>query len=608
METLQAILTKALPFLVSFGVTAVVTPLVIRLAERLGWVARPREDRWHQKPTALMGGIAIYGGTLAGWLCMGNAQAMLPVLIPASAIFLLGVLDDRVNLRPHVKLIGQLVAGTAAILMGLRFEALPEVITLGLTLFWLTGITNGVNLLDNMDGLAAGVAGISAIAMAIYSAATGDAATAPGALALAGACGGFLIYNFNPARIFMGDCGSLFIGFSLAAIAIQGTHRTAPNLILALLVPVTTLAIPIFDTALVSATRTLHGRPISQGGRDHSSHRLVSLGLSERATVIVLYLLTALFGCLSLAAAALPLLVVLVLSALLFLGLAILGLYLGILKIYTDEAQVPAHIRTIGGNLLYKKQLVQVAFDALLVPVSFLAAHLLRYEALLSPSVRNTLVMVVPVVLVAKLVGMLACRSYRGVWRYAEPVDAVTAVLGSTAGSLLAAAVLGLWTGFAGISKAALIIDWLFYTALVVTGRMSYVVLREIFGMVPPEHGPRVLVLGAGHECLAIIRKLRDPLSPGRAAIVGILDDDAGKRGRSVGGVTVVGELEDLPELMEAQDVACCLLGVSPESDQGVRILSWCRQQQIPVHRELRDGKPELPWFDLPGRRPAPAG
>ncbi|MBM3458191.1 MAG: hypothetical protein FJX77_06635, partial [Armatimonadetes bacterium] len=501
MELLVDMLKTALPLFVSFAVTAVFTPLVIWIATRRGWVASPREDRWHQRPTALMGGIGIFAGTLASWAVFIRDPALLAVVVPAAAIFVLGVLDDRLNLKPHVKLVAQLAAGISALLMGLQFDAIPQWIAVGLALFWLTGITNGINLLDNMDGLAAGVGGISALAMAVYGVANGDGTTVPTAFGLAGACFGFLVFNFHPARIFMGDCGSLFIGFALAALAINGTHRTAPNLVLALLVPVATLAIPIFDTALVSAARTFHGRPISRGGRDHLSHRLVSLGLSERRTVLVLYALTAIFGSLSIATTTLPLLVVLVLSVLLFLALAILGLFLGHIKVYPKSEDLPPHARLLSQNPSYKRQLAQVFCDMILIPMAFLGAHLLRFEAVLTLEIRDTIFQVLPVVLGLKLIGMLACRAYRGLWRYAEPVDAVTAMLGSTAGSLLSALAIGLWTQFHGISRAALIIDWLVFTCLAVGVRMSYVVLRELFGMVPPTEGARVLLLGAGPEC-----------------------------------------------------------------------------------------------------------
>src|SRR5262249_26774038 len=160
---------------------------------------------------------------------------------------------------------------------------------------------------------------------------------------LTGACAAFLLFNFNPARIFMGDSGSMFLGFSLATLALQGIHRSAPNLVLSLLVPVAILAVPIFDTALVSVARTLNGRSISQGGRDHSSHRLFALGLSERGTVISLYVLTSLFGGLALLSTQVPLLVVLLLAALLFTLLIVLGMYLGILKVYTENTAIPGN-------------------------------------------------------------------------------------------------------------------------------------------------------------------------------------------------------------------------------------------------------------------------
>src|SRR5687767_6272062 len=139
-------------FLVSFFVTALLTPLVILVARRLGWVSAPREDRWHSRPTALMGGIGIFAGTFAAWFAVGGNVDIAPVAVPAAGIFLLGLVDDRRGLRPHVKLIGQVAAAAALVAAGVRFESLPFALSLPLTLFWIIGITNAVNLLDNMDG------------------------------------------------------------------------------------------------------------------------------------------------------------------------------------------------------------------------------------------------------------------------------------------------------------------------------------------------------------------------------------------------------------------------------------------------------------------------
>lgn len=575
------------PFLLSLLYTALLTPAVIWLARRLNWVARPRDDRWHQRPTALMGGIGIFLGTVAAWLLTGSLTAVAPVAVPAAFIFLLGAVDDRLRLRPHSKLIGQLAAAGVLILSGVTFPALPHALAVPATLFWVVGITNAVNLLDNMDGLAAGVCGIAALAMAGCCILEGDMATAVLALALAGACAGFLIYNFNPARIFMGDCGSMFLGFTLAALGVRGTYRIASDLMLSLLVPVAILAIPIFDTTLVSVARTLHGRSISQGGRDHTSHRLVTLGLSERGTVIAFYIFAALFGGVALLATRESLPVVLLVAVLLFIGLMVIGLYLGLLKVYGEDAEVPPHVRILGGTVLFKKQVLQLLLDMMLIPIALLGAQLLRFEGTLPDDITKSMLTLFPVVLVAKLTGMHLCKAYRGVWRYAGMVDVLAAVAGSTVGSLLAAGCLWALTGFMNVSRAALIIDWMFFTLLAVAARLGYVALQHVFGMLSPREGPRVLILGAGAEALTLIRRLRDPFSPDRAQVVGILDDDEGKRGRSVNGVPVLGGLDTLPAKLAEHGVTRCMLGQSPYSAEGEAILARCRQHGVSVYYDM---------------------
>jgi UDP-GlcNAc:undecaprenyl-phosphate GlcNAc-1-phosphate transferase len=597
------------PFFVSFLLTALFTPAVIALAWRRGWVAKPREDRWHSRPTALMGGSAMFLGTAVAVWATGHLPALAPLAFPAAAIFLLGVVDDRlVELRPYQKLIGQVAVAAVLIAGGVRFAALPLLLALPLTLLWVVGITNAVNLLDNMDGLAAGVTGISALTLAACclneagARAAGTPHTAAAALAVAGACAGFLLYNFNPAKIFMGDCGSMFLGFTLAALAIA--DRTAmPNppwrgLVLSLLVPVTALAIPIFDTTLVAVARALHGRPIFPGFRDHSSHRMVALGVSERATVLVFYALALLFGGLALAATRLPALGVLLLALTLFAGLTVLGLYLGLYKVYPEECAAPTPLRGVPppptpphrlllrARLLPKKQLLQVMLDVVLILVSFVGAHLLRFDGELPPTFAAGVQRALPFVLVSKLLGLAFCRAYRGVWRYAGTTDGLRAAVGSTVGSLLIV-IFGLFTHFHGLSRTALIVDWVLFTALAVLARTGYVVLQHLFGALPLHSAPRVLILGAGRETMALLQKLRDPLSPFRAQVVGILDDDPDKQRRTLNGVPVLGTLAELPAMSEANGIACCLLGVPARSAAGERILEFCQQAAVQVWTDL---------------------
>jgi len=572
-------------FVVAFLVTACLTPLVILAARRLGWVAQPREDRWHRRPTALMGGVGLFGGAAAGWLAAGDGDLVLRLLPAATIMFLLGVLDDRRPLRAHHKLLGQIVATAALVGSGVIFTGASPAVALPLTFFWVLAITNAVNLLDNMDGLAAGVGAIAALTLAAYGAPTSPH-LGVAALALAGACLGFLLYNVNPARVFMGDCGSLFLGFSLAALSIDGTSRSASSLFVSLLVPVAVLAIPVFDTTLVSIARILHGRSVAQGGRDHASHRLVALGLSERVTVFVLWGLAGLFGLLALASRHLSLLAVATLATLVLLILMALGVFLGFLRVYSAEEQAPEEARVIGGRLQHTRQRFQILLDFALVPLSLIGAHLLRFEGTLTPDIEGKLWSVLPLVLVCKLGALAACRAYRGVWRSAGLTDGLTAIFGSTLGSLLTVAVLAVGPGFKDISRAALIVDWLAFTCLVVVSRLGYVLLREVFSLLPARGGPRVVVLGAGGEGIALMQRLRDPFSPRRATIIGILAEEPGLHGRSINGVPVLGGLDRLAAYSQEPDVRL-LLGVSPSSETGRRILDACLAQGVQAHLDL---------------------
>jgi UDP-GlcNAc:undecaprenyl-phosphate GlcNAc-1-phosphate transferase len=582
-------------FLISFLVTAATTPLVIVVARRLGWVAQPRADRWHSRPTALMGGVALFAGTVAGWTITGDGVLVQRLLLPAALIFLLGVLDDRRPLRAHHKFLGQIVAAAALVMSGVLFTGASPAVALPLTFFWVLAITNAINLLDNMDGLAAGVAGIAGLTMAAYSAQSAPH-LAVAALSLAGACFGFLLFNVNPARVFMGDCGSLFLGFALAALSIQGTSRSASNLFVSLLVPVAVLAIPVFDTTLVSIARILNGRSVAQGGRDHTSHRLVALGLSERMTVFVLWALAAGLGLLALAAQRLSLLAVAMLAVLTLLGLAAVGVFLGFLRVYPAEGEAPAEARVIGGRLQHTRQRLQILLDLAVVPVSLMGAHLLRFEGTLTPDIERKLWAILPLVVVLKLAALAICRAYRGVWRSAGLTDGLTAVLGSTLGSLAVLVALAVGPGFRDVSRAALIVDWLAFTVLVVVSRMGYVLLRELFSLIPVRGGPQVIILGAGAEGIVLMQRLRDPFSPRRANIAGILDDAASLHGRSINGVPVLGGMERLSELGADPEVRW-LLGVSPRSDAGRRILAACAHVGITPGTDL----------EAPGARPEPA-
>ncbi|MBC7541989.1 MAG: undecaprenyl/decaprenyl-phosphate alpha-N-acetylglucosaminyl 1-phosphate transferase, partial [Candidatus Sericytochromatia bacterium] len=297
--------------LLAFVGTLILTPIVARWSIHNGWVDRPNRDRWHTQPTARLGGIAIYAGWLLAVAGLALTQGFASIgtqgwaLVAATVIvFSLGLWDDLRTVLPLPKFLGQLAAVSLVIAAGVSVDFLPPgPWNAVITAFWLLGVTNALNLLDNMNGLCAGVSAIAASAFALYALwLYPQPPIVMLGVTLAAACLGFLPFNARFRRqsmIFMGDCGSQFLGFSLATIGLMGQWHSPGLLSLDMLLPILILAVPLFDTTLAICARRLEDRPISRGGRDHFSHRLVFLGLSEKQAVASLYLMTIAFAALA---------------------------------------------------------------------------------------------------------------------------------------------------------------------------------------------------------------------------------------------------------------------------------------------------------------------
>jgi UDP-GlcNAc:undecaprenyl-phosphate/decaprenyl-phosphate GlcNAc-1-phosphate transferase len=282
--------TATLGLLAAFALAVVSTLVTRAMARRFGAVDHPRADRWHHRATPTLGGVAIALGFSVPVLAVAPLQEVGPVLALALLATLLGLADDFRHLTPAAKLVGQTVLAAGALAAGCRLGWIGSPVADSLlTLLWLVGLTNAFNLLDNMDGLAAGVALIGASAVLMLAIAHGRSWDVVMLAAYIGATAGFLVFNFPPASIFMGDAGSLFLGFTLALLAVRPGVGLASGGPAAAVVPLAILSVPIFDTTLVVLVRFMGGRRILAGGRDHSSHRLVAMGLSERGAILALY-------------------------------------------------------------------------------------------------------------------------------------------------------------------------------------------------------------------------------------------------------------------------------------------------------------------------------
>lgn len=298
MSTLILIFATALVFAIAS------TPIARRVALRVGVIDVPNERKAHTHPMPLLGGVAIYGAFILALFLFADSlfiAQIVGILVGATWVSFLGFWDDRIGLSAWVKLIGQILGGLILIAAGVTVELTDQPIVNGaLTLFWVVGITNAMNLLDNVDGLCGGIAAIASAFFLLISLLNGQFLVASLSAAILGASIGFLIYNFNPASIFMGDTGTLFLGFVLSVIGIKLRFLGHP-VIFTWFIPVLVLGLPIFDTTLVFISRLRRGRnPLTTPGVDHLSHRLIERGWTRREAVLLLYLAAVVLGVLAL--------------------------------------------------------------------------------------------------------------------------------------------------------------------------------------------------------------------------------------------------------------------------------------------------------------------
>ncbi len=507
------------------AVSAVVlTGLVRAVAIRLDFVSRPRGERFAHDAKPLAGGVAIVAAWLLGLLVATSGQGApdlgtISLALGAVAFAVLGLVDDARDLRAHVKLIAQiLIAGVLVyvweVALGQRAEQLgvsvlpiderarlpgvglpldDPLLRAPLTVVWLVVVTNAVNLLDNMDGLAGSVTAVTATFVAALAASGGNAPTAIAAGAVAGACVGYLVWNFPPARIYMGDCGSLPLGFLLAALAARGGASETSSFTVALGAPALALAVPLFDTVFVSVLRRLHGRSIFQGGRDHTSHRLVVLGLDERRTVLVFSALAAAGGAAAflLEGSSLALRIVIVVGAgVLLFGV---GAFLAEVSVYPD---VP---RTISGRLAIPKEarrggfvvvtsalreraqtIIRVVLDASVLSLCFLGANVARFGDAV-PDYATVIVRSLPLFVGIKLVVFVQAGLYQ---RTETDEDGGTdelfrIVRAAAIGSFIAIAAAALAVRLENYSRAVFVLDGIFTVAAIGATRLLVPFLRD---------------------------------------------------------------------------------------------------------------------------------
>lgn len=586
-----------LPLLVAFGLAVAFVPLCRALAFRAGVVAHPRDDRWHRQTVPLFGGIAIVVATLGGAAVLGIAAPMAVPLAAASLIFLVGLTDDVLALKPATKLVAQIALAAALVYFGFRLNWLESrLLDSILTMVWVVGLTNAFNLLDNMDGLCAGTAVIVAgmMLVGLYTGATrAEAADEMALLALiAGATAGFLVYNYPPASVFMGDSGSLFLGFTLAALTLSpdGVRASRSDVLSVIAGPVFVLLVPIFDTTLVTVSRLLSGRSPAVGGRDHSSHRLVAMGLSERTAVFVLWSLAALGGIigLTLRSTGWPM----VAGATFLVAMSLFAVYLARVRVYDEQEALPGTITPLVGDFMYKRRVAEVVLDFWLVGIAYYGAYRLRFEGDDYLYNAERFYESLPVVLAVQLVSFFAVGVYRGVWHHFALMDSVTIAKGVLLGTVATQALIAYLYVYAQYSRSVVLIYAVLVGVLVVLSRASFRLMSE-FIQRQRAATRRAVIYGASDNAAVAIKELHDRRGESMR-VIGFVDDDPGLAQARVQGYPVLGTPDVLDRLIAGGDVETVILNKqSLASDRVAALEALCQQHAVSLLR-LHVGIEEL--------------
>ena len=563
------------------------TPLVRFLALRYGYVAQPKEDRWHKSPTALLGGVGLF---LAYSLPLSFYLVYQPdlwiLLLGAALIFSVGLIDDFLHLKPYSKLVGQIVAACVVIANGMLLgPAAFPILGIFLTLVWIVGVTNAFNLLDNMDGLSAGTACIAAFCLFLAGTITGNSGMTIAAAGLCGATLGFLWFNFSPAKIFMGDSGSLFLGFTLSTLAITGDWENITNVFSAMLIPLLVLAVPIFDTAFVSLVRFVNGRSISVGGRDHTSHRLVAFGLPERTTVLLFYTMSMVCGLIALMGLKYGWLYPSMLTILVVLVFWYFGLFLSGVVTYKEKTDALLHeSRSFVLNLflIEKKRIAEVLIDCVLIALSFAMAFAIRFDGL-SPEYVRIVAQSLPILIPIKLIIFFYFGLYRGIWRYVGIQDLINIIKAVTVSALLSVVVMTMAFRFEGYSRAVFFIDWMVLLLAVSGVRLGIRLIKEYLESLVKAESKRLLILGAGDAGEIALREIKN--NPKLTyTTMGFVDDDPGKRGREIHGVPVLGSIKNLNEIVTQRRIDEILVAIPSIGREKLKsIVSDCKKTGVEV-------------------------
>ena len=580
-----------LPLIIALIASLTLVPAVRWLSFKTGQVAVPRADRWHRQPTPTLGGIGMFlafsAALVASYFFGDGTNIFLKrwsILVAVLLMFSIGLYDDFKHITPPIKLVFQILAATIVIFFGnitIEFFRWP-VANIMLTFFWLVGITNAINLLDNMDGLAGGVALITAGFLSIFFWKTGYPELLVLSLALCGSIIGFLVFNFPPAKIFMGDSGSMFLGFTLAVLAIA-RHTQASNIFAIIGVPTLVLLLPILDTGLVAITRILRGQSPAIGGKDHTSHRLVAFGLSERQAVLVLYGIAIISGLASIGLEALDYDLSLVLIPTLLIILSLFVAYLARMKVVTNPEEQSNGITRWIVNLTFKRRIFELIFDLLLIGVSYYLAFWTRFGLNMTSESMVLFLNSWPIVLGITYAALYIFGVYRGVWRYIGINDLMRYAGAALISGGMSWVVIKLVFPNQPYSGDVFLLYILYLLLGLSASRSSFIILDKFYNQrFSDKQRENVLLYGAEDAGEIALRWIQRNPTIGYS-VVGFLDDDSLKWGSNIHGVNILGDLTKLEQFIKDRQVSGVIATTDEllHSPEGEKLVSTCRSKGI---------------------------
>ncbi|MDH7514155.1 MAG: hypothetical protein QHH14_14510 [Clostridiales bacterium] len=607
-------------FITGGALAFILTPLIRTFATWAKVLDIPSERKIHRRPVPLLGGLAIFlsfnlavvlallfDKTLLGESILGRWQALFVCQV---IVLSFGIYDDVKRLKPWAKLVLQISAGIVIVLFGFGVEAIANpfagsMIKLGLlsmpfTVFWLVLIANALNLVDGLDGLAAGAAIFAAVTIFGLSYFNQNIGVGIASIALAGSVLGFIRYNFYPAKIFLGDSGSLLLGFLLAVFSIQGSSKGAT--LVAVMAPVLALGLPIMETLLSmirrfvksihlvdystknGSIRALYFRGFSlfKADRDHIHHRLLKLGYSQRKAVTLLYGI-----CIALSLLALLSVAIRNINWVGFIGAVVVAAFIGIKRLKYEEFKILENglLMPVFNFPIVNSRLFHTFFDLGMISFSSYLCIMLIFRGF-GGEAKLLFIESLPLFLLIKIIIFYLTGVYKKSWIYPS-LEEITGILGavflsSLVSTLLMEVVFGI-DAFGGL--AFFVLD--FYILLTLAGgiRFSYRVLTSYYKKGFSRRGKKVLIYGAGYKGSTVLKEIRHNgdylVNP-----VGYLDDDPAKKGKSVHGCPILGSSDDLEEILSRNDIAEIIVSTGKIARNRIsKLIELCKQKGIVVRQ-----------------------